>query len=118
MNMYDREGNRISMKRFGELLADPRYKILQQTKLGGLLISTVWIGIDMNFMGGPPVIFESMVFDQDEEDPDSLGEGVEQIRYATEAEALAGHDRLVGEYTKLLDVDTTIAALTDSEPDN
>jgi hypothetical protein len=119
MNMYDREGNPISMQRFGELLADPSYKILIQTQLGGLLISTVWIGLDMNFMReGPPIIFESMVFDQNEKEPDTLGEGVEQIRYATEAEALAGHHRLVGEYTKLLDVDTTIAQLTDSEPDN
>ena len=113
MNMYDREGNQIDMKRFSELLGEPGYKILQQTKLGGLLISTVWIGIDMSFTGGPPVIFESMVFDQDENKPEELGEGVETYRYCTEAEALEGHHRLVGEYTKLLDIDTTITQLTE-----
>jgi hypothetical protein len=118
MDCYDRDGNKIDMQRFGELLADPRYKILQQTKLGGLLISTVWIGLDMNFMReGPPIIFESMVFSQDEDDPEALGESVACERYATEEEAMEGHHRLVGEYTKLLDVDTTIARLIDSEPD-
>lgn len=53
-------------------------------------VSTVWLGIDHNFSGdGPPLIFETMVF--------GGGNDGAQYRYATEAEALAGHARVVAE---------------------
>lgn len=56
----------------------------------GVLVSTVFLGIDHRWMGeGRPLVFETMVFggplDQ------------EQRRYCTYAEALAGHTAIVGE---------------------
>lgn len=55
----------------------------------GVYVSTVWLGINHNFGGGKPLIFESMVFP-------SRGNGeYDQIRYHTEAEALNGHKKLV-----------------------
>ena len=49
-------------------------------------VSTVFLGLDHAFGGGPPLLFETMVFggplDQ------------EQVRYATWDEADAGHVRL------------------------
>ena len=54
-------------------------------------VSTVWMGLDHNFRDGPPLIFESMYFGGgDEED---------QERYSTEAEALAGHERMVKKHS-------------------
>ena len=49
----------------------------------GITVSTVFLGIDHNFSGGPPLIFETMVF----------GGGLTeyQTRYATWDEAEAGH---------------------------
>lgn len=56
----------------------------------GSYLSTIFLGIDhgYDFNGGPPILFESMLF---------TGEGEEeyQERFATYAEAKASHDRYV-----------------------
>ena len=56
----------------------------------GRVISTVFLGLDHNMLGGPPEIFETLVF---------AGADVLDVsecqRYATRAQALAGHQRLV-----------------------
>lgn len=53
-------------------------------------VSTVFLGIDHNFCGGPPLLFESMVF------WDGDG-GYEQDRCSTWAEAEAMHAAMVRE---------------------
>ena len=51
-------------------------------------VSTVFLGLDHNFMGkGPPIVFESMVF--------GGPFNHEMWRYATWDEAVTGHERLV-----------------------
>lgn len=48
----------------------------------GEMVSTVWLGINLNFFGSRPLIFETMIF----------GKGPKyQTRYSTETEALDGH---------------------------
>jgi hypothetical protein len=62
-------------------------RIVAADDVGEATVSTVWLGLNHSFTDGPPLIFETMVFggehDQDQE------------RYSTEAEALAGHRRIV-----------------------
>jgi hypothetical protein len=55
--------------------------------VGEAWISTVWVGIDMHLGPGPPLIFETMIFGGPRDQ--------EQWRYATRAEALAGHRAVV-----------------------
>lgn len=55
----------------------------------GGLVSTVWLGLNHNYYGGKPLIFETMVFKRN-----SLNE-LDMERYSTEAEAKAGHARMV-----------------------
>jgi hypothetical protein len=63
------------------------------TEAEPLRVSTVFLGVDHNFTGkGPPLLFESMVFDADGE--------VDCERYATREEAAAGHIRLVAKWIK------------------
>lgn len=50
-------------------------------------VSTVFIGIDMSFGEGPPLIYETMIFG------DQLNE--EQWRWSTEEDARAGHEHIV-----------------------
>lgn len=57
------------------------------TMLGDVRISTVFLGIDHQFGEGPPILWETMVFGG------ALDQ--EQVRYATRAEALAGHQDMV-----------------------
>jgi len=67
----------------------------------GIVVSTVFLGIDHNWFDyGPPVLFETLVFND-------YGEisAVDGRRYATRGEALAGHQtilRYAREYEKEL----------------
>ena len=63
-------------------------RVVAQTATSGGDISTVWLGLDHNWFGvGPPLIFETMVFGGPLDG--------EQERYATEADAIAGHAAMV-----------------------
>jgi hypothetical protein len=90
---YDRQGHLLAMDEISAKFSDPEYKILAKTKVesADASVSTVWLGLDHSFGGGPPLIFESMVF----------GGGLDQHqwRYATEAEARTGHESLVEKVT-------------------
>jgi len=55
----------------------------------GLDVSTVFLGLDHSIGGGPPLLFETMVFRD--------GEGGDQWRYCTWDEAEAGHRRVCDE---------------------
>ena len=59
--------------------------------VGAFMVSTVFLGLDHNFTGGgPPLIFETMVFGPG-------GEGLEQERWSTWQEAEAGHAKYLAE---------------------
>jgi hypothetical protein len=53
------------------------------TEIGEQKVSTVWLGLDHQFLGGPPLIFETMIFGGPHDR--------ECTRYCTEADAIAGH---------------------------
>lgn len=62
------------------------------TTIGEAEISTVFLGIDQNYRRiGPPLVFETMIYGGDL--------GGQQARYATWAEAEAGHARWVAAVT-------------------
>lgn len=94
--LYDREGNVISPERFMELYADFEYRVVKQQDVGPWWVSTVWIGRALPpthaEQWGQALIFETMAFGR-EGTPVQDMETV--LRYATEAEAEAGHERLV-----------------------
>lgn len=86
---YDRDGRPIDPRRFDALWSDREYRRVALDYLVDgdefVAVSTVWIGIDMGFDGGVPLVFETMVFGGDLDG--------EQERYPTQAAALAGHDQ-------------------------
>lgn len=91
---YDRQGNAISAGQADPLLGDREYKrVAGDTVIvdgATLTVSTVWLGVNHNFIGdGPPLIFETMVFGDH-----SLAEDA-CWRYATEDEARRGHEKVV-----------------------
>jgi hypothetical protein len=90
MGHYDREGRPISFEEWGRLFEDREYQRVARWERNGILVSTVWLGIDHAFGAGPPVIFETMVFG-----PHGMSDELDQVRYCTEAEARAGHDVVV-----------------------
>lgn len=90
MNFWARNGDPITMEQWSELVGNLEYKRVAYTTMGEVVVSTVWLGMNHNFDDvGPPLIFETMIFGGDLAD--------EQWRWATEAEALDGHEKVVGE---------------------
>lgn len=85
---YDVDGNPIDLMTWAHLMEIKEYRIVRHTKVGGHIISTVWLGLNSNFWGGPPLIFETMIFGEDEFDG-------YQERYSTVDEAVRGHEQAV-----------------------
>lgn len=93
---YDRQGNPMPMMEWArryETRGDEK-RVAESTLPNGRWVSTVWLGIDHSFGSGPPLIFETMVFESE----DDLSE-LDCERYSTEAEAVAGHARIVEKWS-------------------
>lgn len=91
-NYYDRNGNPIELMEWAAALEGSR-QIARTTLPDGKWVSTVWLGLDHSFGDGPPLIFETMVFPADDMTD------LDCERYSTEAEAKAGHERMVAKWT-------------------
>ncbi len=86
---YDRQGNPISQAEMIRLFANSEERMVALDIIGDTQVSTVHLVIDHSWEDGPPVIFETMCFGGTRDQ--------EQIRYGTEAQARAGHQKLVAE---------------------
>jgi hypothetical protein len=93
---YDRQGVPIGLLTWCTLMEDAAYRIVARTDLGdGAFVSTIWLGLNHRHGEGAPLIFETMVFGMD--GSTVVDRWADRIceRYSTEAEALAGHERIV-----------------------
>jgi hypothetical protein len=95
---YDRAGQPLTMWQWAVQHEGDELRRVARTTLvlDGVEadVSTVWLGLDHNWGDGPPLIFETMIF--------GLKGRLEDYceRYATEADAQAGHDRIVAALTE------------------
>jgi hypothetical protein len=80
---YDRQGRPCSEDEWGRLYKNRRVAL---TEVNGHRVSTVYLGRPVNIFGDVPLIFETSY---------SLGMGDDTVHTATEADALAAHERLV-----------------------
>ena len=109
VNWYDKQGNVISMYEACRLKGDESYSRVAEDTIGPYWVSTVWLGLDHGFMrGGPPLIFETMVFPVEDDTP-SLDLEYDMNRYATESAALAGHAEFVTLIRATLNEDVPVA---------
>lgn len=95
---FDRLGSSIDMWEWAERFGDWKYKRIAFARVGRIQVSTVWLGLDLGFSGGPPLIFKTMCFpvrrrDQHKEWPSNNY----QARYSTEQAARLGHERIVNQ---------------------
>lgn len=98
---FDKFGKPISLFLFSKLMNDSKYKIIKQDSLdNGLLISTVWLGLNYSFGGGQPLIFETMVFNNG--DNTELPDAEVLDRYVSKSEASERHKRFVDHFSKLI----------------
>lgn len=86
---YDMDGKPMDMMAWAVMFEDhAKRRVGSTTVWPGWWVSTVLLGMDHSFHGGPPIIFETMVFHPKQSD-------VEMDRYSTKEEALAGHWAMV-----------------------
>jgi hypothetical protein len=95
---FDRDVQPLTFRQFTALKERDGYVRMGYTEINDdVHVSTVWLGNNHGFEGRP-IIFETMVFRRRPTgvpaDDDSF-EPSEQYQYFTEAEALAGHERVV-----------------------
>ena len=94
MELYRRDGTAYpsgvdDVLEWAKDFQDPAKQIVAQEHLpNGYFVSTVWLGLNHQWGDGPPLIFETMIFGAD-------GATDYQERYATEADAIQGHQRAV-----------------------
>jgi hypothetical protein len=92
---YDRDGQPITMEEWAEKFEAMEYKVVRQTRVGNMEVSTIWLGLDHGFgfvANQPPLIFETMIFGGDHDS--------DQWRFYTETEARAHHKMIVRELRK------------------
>jgi len=96
LKYYDKTGKEITEEEFGKLFTNPFYKIISRTKLpDGKIVSTVWLGLNHSIDENKPLIFETMVFPNEDDFHELYCE-----RYSTEQEAIEGHLRIVQKFLK------------------
>jgi hypothetical protein len=88
---YDREGKPLTSWR---ARVGIEKRVAETTLPDGKWVSTVWLGLDHGYGSGPPLIFETMVFAAKGSEITSFMD-LYCVRYSTEAEARAGHERVV-----------------------
>ncbi len=95
-NYYDRQGKPLGVLEWAQMFENPSVKRVAETTLSdGKWVSTVWLGLGHNWGVGPPLIFETMVFESKQNMSD-----LDCERYATEAEAVAGHAAMVERWSQ------------------
>jgi hypothetical protein len=96
---YDKDGKGIDHHEWSMHFHDLSYKHVRVTAIDDdVEISTVWVGIDQGFgMGGPPLIFETMIFGGDLDGY--------QWRWPTLEAAEAGHDQAIALVQEHMEVD-------------
>lgn len=111
-DFYDRRGNPMTINQYTEYVAafqeaDDDYKRVALTDIGDVQVSTVWLGIDHNWhTGGPPLIFETMVFGTENEP---------FLRYPDEESAIRGHFHIVMEQLANATQDECVAVMKSME---
>lgn len=82
---YDQDGNPITLEEWSILLRGGVRVAAEQ--VGDAEVSTVWLGLNYNFCGGRPLIFETMIFGGEHD--------LFRWRYASKSQAEAGHNLIV-----------------------
>lgn len=67
------------------------FQIALDNLFDGIRVSTIYFGMDHNWAGGSPILWETMVFDDSGLRPDM---DMYQNRYTSHAEAIEGHKRI------------------------
>lgn len=83
---YDKNTKPIDFREWADLFEDKEYRIVRAEEIYGYLVSTVWFGLNSNFLLDFPLIFETMTFNLANRDDCEIIN-----RYTTLEQAIVGH---------------------------
>lgn len=65
MGAYDRKTRPMDMDTWRDVFGNDDARLVRQTTIAPWRVSTIWLGIDRSYGGsdGPPLIFETVVFE-------------------------------------------------------
>jgi hypothetical protein len=104
--LYDQRGRLIDFATYVQLhLDNPGCEHVASERVGPYWVSTLWFGIDSGTVPGPrqpgsrraPAVYRTMIerLDDKAPDPSTFDLGPDTLRYASEADARAGHAHAV-----------------------
>lgn len=107
---YDKSAKRISREEWSMFFDNRKYAQIGHYEDDRIRISTVWLGLNHNYFGGAPLIFETMTFVKDRSD---ISDQFDQLqwRWRTEDEAKEGHETLVKCYHEGIDPEGPMQAV-------
>jgi hypothetical protein len=98
-DFYALEGKDVlrvdGLEQWAKRMVDVDRHVAQTEVALGVVVSTVFLGVNHQHFDGPPLLFETMVFND-------YGDDGTQERYSTWDEAEAGHCRIVEEQRQKL----------------
>jgi len=89
--LKDKEPVKATLEEFGKFMVDAD-RVVARAEIGETVVSTVFLGIDHNFLGGSPLLFETMIFGGEHDQY--------QDRCSTYEEALKMHKKALNLVTK------------------
>lgn len=83
--LRDKKPVQVGLGTWAEWFENHNNRIIARDQIGEVVVSTAFIGIYHSFMGGPPLLFETMIFGGEHDGY--------QDRYTTWDEAVEGHKK-------------------------
>ena len=98
---YSVHGKEITMEQWA-IAYEYGPHTVRYDKVGDFIVSTVWLGLDHNYIGGgKPIVFETMVFKaKGKSTYIQSGTSFEERRWSTLTEAIAGHLKMCAKWRK------------------
>lgn len=93
--ILDDEGNPIpcpDLIEWAKWFENSNNRQLKKDLVGKYWVSTVFLGLDHNFLEGEPILWETMIFSESEDQ--NKYEGYQE-RYITKKEAIEGHQKAI-----------------------
>lgn len=87
MYVLDEQGNPVpepDTLKWGRWFGEPGKRVVKSDHIGDVHVSTIFLGIDHSFHGGPPVLWETMIFGGEHDQY--------QERYTSLEDAKQGHE--------------------------
>ena len=87
----DHTTTKVSLQEWSDMMETTDRRVAYDELPDGRRVSTVFLGLDHSYWGGPPLLFETMVFSKNSYSDEYM------LRYTTWKQAKRGHEQVMEE---------------------